>query len=691
MSEGHPAFPRPRKSERHPIRWIVIGLIVAAILVAGWYWGLPALRYELDTVSTDDAFVRGPHHLRQPAGRGPRHRGDGRPGRPGRAGRTPGEARPRAVRGGRGAGRGLAGGGPGQRRSVAGAGPVRRSPGAGRLLPPQERPGDPAPPDRHRWTPRSPRSGPGSRADGWPKSTSGGSRTWCKRGSATQAELDQRNNTLKVAIEQEKEAWAAIQETRAAARPAARSQEPARHPQGAGEPAVDRPVGGQRHRLEPGARSASRSTPRTQSQARAFERFPPPRAGTNRPARAWRRSSSGPGRQGGARRRRPAPRSSSTTPGCDSDWTEIRSEIAGYVQDRQTNPGNRVEPGQTLALDPARLMSGLPPITRRRRSTISGSACPSTSMSMPIPHRVFHGRVAGFSPGTGLSRVAPAAGERHGQLREGDPAPAGPDRADRAEPGRHAAVRRPVGRPARPDQGTADRARCRPAAAYLRTTEASRRRAAARPASQPRNRELEARSPPGHEHGDRGDGPRRRGPPRVRRPVNHWIVALTVTLATFMEVLDTSIANVALPYIAGGLSVGRSQATWVLTSYLVANAIVLPLSGWLMGLFGRKRFYMTCVLLFTISSALCGAAPNIELLDPLPGAPGARRRRAPAVRAGHPGRHLPAAANWAWRWPCTAWPSSSRRSSGPCWADTSATTTPGAGSSTSTSRSASSR
>ena len=104
------------------------------------------------------------------------------------------------------------------------------------------------------------------------------------------------------------------------------------------------------------------------------------------------------------------------------------------------------------------------------------------------------------------------------------------------------------------------------------------------------------------------------GGPKVKAPVNHWIVALTVTLATFMEVLDTSIANVALPYISGGLSVGRSQSTWVLTSYLVANAIVLPLSGWLMGLFGRKRFYMGCVFLFTVSSALCGAAPNIELL-----------------------------------------------------------------------------
>lgn len=102
--------------------------------------------------------------------------------------------------------------------------------------------------------------------------------------------------------------------------------------------------------------------------------------------------------------------------------------------------------------------------------------------------------------------------------------------------------------------------------------------------------------------------------PRVRAPVNHWVVAFTVTLATFMEVLDTSIANVALPYIAGGLSVGRTQATWLLTSYLVANAIVLPLSGFFIGLIGRKHFYMGCVLLFTISSALCGAAPNIEFL-----------------------------------------------------------------------------
>ena len=95
---------------------------------------------------------------------------------------------------------------------------------------------------------------------------------------------------------------------------------------------------------------------------------------------------------------------------------------------------------------------------------------------------------------------------------------------------------------------------------------------------------------------------------------NPWAVALTVTLATFMEVMDTSIANVALPHIAGGLSAGQDEATWVLTSYLVANAVVLPMSAWLSNRFGRKRFYMTCVALFTASSFLCGLAPNLGSL-----------------------------------------------------------------------------
>jgi DHA2 family multidrug resistance protein len=96
--------------------------------------------------------------------------------------------------------------------------------------------------------------------------------------------------------------------------------------------------------------------------------------------------------------------------------------------------------------------------------------------------------------------------------------------------------------------------------------------------------------------------------------VNPWVIAFTVTLATFMEVLDTSIANVALPHIAGSLSSGIDESTWVLTSYLVANAIVLPVSGWLSEVFGRKRFYMSCVALFTTSSFLCGLAPSLSAL-----------------------------------------------------------------------------
>src|SRR5947199_10809572 len=83
---------------------------------------------------------------------------------------------------------------------------------------------------------------------------------------------------------------------------------------------------------------------------------------------------------------------------------------------------------------------------------------------------------------------------------------------------------------------------------------------------------------------------------------NPWLIALTVTLATFMEVLDTSIANVALPHMAGSLGASQEEATWVLTSYLVSSAIILPISGWISNRIRRKRFYLTCVALFTARS-----------------------------------------------------------------------------------------
>jgi DHA2 family multidrug resistance protein len=99
-----------------------------------------------------------------------------------------------------------------------------------------------------------------------------------------------------------------------------------------------------------------------------------------------------------------------------------------------------------------------------------------------------------------------------------------------------------------------------------------------------------------------------------RPKYNPWLIAVVVALAAFMEVLDTSIANVALPYMAGNLGASNDQSTWVLTSYLVSNAIILPISGWLAGAFGRKRFFMACLTIFTVSSLLCGIAPSLGFL-----------------------------------------------------------------------------
>jgi DHA2 family multidrug resistance protein len=101
-------------------------------------------------------------------------------------------------------------------------------------------------------------------------------------------------------------------------------------------------------------------------------------------------------------------------------------------------------------------------------------------------------------------------------------------------------------------------------------------------------------------------------PPTIWRPkFNPWLIAVVVAMAAFMEVLDTSIANVALPYMAGSLGASNDQSTWVLTSYLVSNAVVLPISGWFAGALGRKRFFMICLASFTAASLLCGIAPSL--------------------------------------------------------------------------------
>src|SRR3954469_18967125 len=102
--------------------------------------------------------------------------------------------------------------------------------------------------------------------------------------------------------------------------------------------------------------------------------------------------------------------------------------------------------------------------------------------------------------------------------------------------------------------------------------------------------------------------------PRWLPSHNPWLIAIAVMSATFMEVLDTSVANVALPHIAGNLSVTTEESTWVLTSYLVSNAIILPMTAWLGNFLGRKRLLIICIGLFTLSSLLCGLAGSLGFL-----------------------------------------------------------------------------
>ena len=170
-----------------------------------------------------------------------------------------------------------------------------------------------------------------------------------------------------------------------------------------------------------------------------------------------------------------------------------------------------------------------------------------------------------------------------------------------------------------------------------------------------------------------------------RPKANIWVIGVVVAMAAFMEVLDTSIANVALPYMAGNLGASNDESTWVLTSYLVSNAIVLPISGWFASVLGRKRFFMMCLVIFTLSSLLCGIAPSlgaIILFRVLQGAGGGGLQ--PMAQAILADTFPPRSAAWPSR--SMASRPSSRRRSGPPWADGSPTTTPGAGFSSSTCR-----
>ena len=125
------------------------------------------------------------------------------------------------------------------------------------------------------------------------------------------------------------------------------------------------------------------------------------------------------------------------------------------------------------------------------------------------------------------------------------------------------------------------------------------------------------------------------------KPINKWLITITVMLPAIMEIIDTSVANVALPHMQGSLNAGTDEVTWVLTSYLVANAVVLPMTGWLSRVFGRKRFLMTCIVLFTLASLLWRIAQSGGA-GILPGPPGGGRRRPDPDQPGYPDGDLSA-------------------------------------------------
>jgi membrane fusion protein, multidrug efflux system len=399
MSEGHPAFPRPRKPERHFVRRIVIAVIVAAIIGSGLYWGLPRVRYELETVSTDDAFVES--HITYAS---PRVEGlitevmvdqDDRvePGQllakldrepfavaVAQAEASLEEARDNVVQ---------------ARAQVKGQ--IAQARGNWyRRKSSQE---------RLRQQIASLRAQVANLKENQ-------SRRWLaeqdqrridnlvKRGSATQSELDQRNSTLKVAVEGEKAAWEAIQEIRAALGLAPNYKDPLDIPKDleVEQSSVQTAVSDVGSAL---AQVGIPFNPNDAAQAKAFEDFLRPRGD----------KSAGEGlemvvEQAPAVRVALAAADRAEKQLDDARlrlrWTEVRSEIAGYVQDRQANPGNHVEPGQTLL--------SIRPTYVWIAANYKETQIHDIRIGMPVdiyvdayPHRVFRGRVEGFSPGTGLS------------------------------------------------------------------------------------------------------------------------------------------------------------------------------------------------------------------------------------------------------------------------------------------------
>ena len=267
------------------------------------------------------------------------------------------------------------------------------------------------------------------------------------------------------------------------------------------------------------------------------------------------------------------------------------------VTRRNVNPGNNVQVGQSLMA-----------VRSLTEIWIDGNFKETQLADLRIGQRVrcevdmygsrreFEGRITGFTMGTGQTlALLPPQNATGNFVKIVQRLPVRVELTD-YDPDKAALVRRPVGHALRVLQGTAH-------GAARRETSCNRWRRC-------RNgtHESEAAERPHERHEQRG--PRR--PPRVSRPaINPWIVAAAVVVPTFMEVLDTTIANVALRYIAGGLSAAVIDSEWVITSYLAANAIILPISGWLSAHLGRRNYFLLSIAVFTIASGLCGMATSL--------------------------------------------------------------------------------
>ncbi len=271
-------------------------------------------------------------------------------------------------------------------------------------------------------------------------------------------------------------------------------------------------------------------------------------------------------------------------------YCNVYAEIDGVITRRNVNPGNNVQAGQNLmVIRPLKAIWVDANFKETQLRNLRIGQKVRIEVDMYGSHRTFHGRITGFTMGTGqtLSLLPPqnatgnyvtirAAVIRVIELDDYDP------------DGRSSAVRRPLGRAVRLHQATAHRRRPgeRGVASAVSAHQAGREGSQAM--------SVAALPLPG-----------------ARPAINPWFIAAAVVIPAFMEVLDTTIANVALPYIAGGLATARTDGEWVITSYLAANAIVLPISGWLSAQLGRRNYFLLSIAVFTLASALCGMATSL--------------------------------------------------------------------------------